>query len=536
MKSTLYFNGNIITVDEKLPTAEAVLVKNGNIEFVGSKEEALKLCDENTEKVDLNGKTLLPGFIDPHSHIGNVAPFMSFKYVAAPPIGETTSIEVMKEQVREFIKEKDIKPGEWVVAYGYNDAELKEKRHPNKFDLDEISTEHKIIIVHASLHMAAINTNLLEFMGYDENTPNPEGGVIARIEGTKIPNGYLEETAMRNVYFSMPQPSVDGIVTNFVQAQKMYASYGITTAQDGATFPNLEAFMRETAKREQMVIDVVAYNMIEHDVNVGEYENGFRVGGAKLLLDGSPQGKTAWLTKPYHVVPEGEKEDYTAYPTFTDEEVYEFCKKAITNNIQLLTHMNGDAAIDQFLNAYEKAMEDTGLTPQLRPVLIHAQTIREDQLNRVANAKVEMIPSYFVDHTFFWGDWHIDSVLGEERAFRISPLKSSLDKNITWTLHQDTPVLPPNMLRTINCAVNRNTLSGRIIGEAQRVTPMDAIKGLTINGAYQYFEEDKKGSITAGKMADLVILNQNPLEVDPMEIKDIVVLETIKRGNTIYKR
>ena len=182
----------------------------------------------------------------------------------------------------------------------------------------------------------------------------------------------------------------------------MYASHGITTAQDGATFDNLKAFMEETAEKGSNVNqDVVGYSMIEHDVKVCEYNNGFRIGGGKLLLDGSPQGKTAWLTKPYHVVPEGEKEDYCAYPTFTDEEVYGLCKKAIENNIQLLTHMNGDAAIDQFLNAYEKAMEDTGLTPQLRPVLVHAQTIGEDQLDRVVKSKVEMIPSYFVDHTFF---------------------------------------------------------------------------------------------------------------------------------------
>ena len=536
MKSTIYLNGNIITVDENMPSAEAVLVKDGIIEFVGTKEEALKLADENTVTKDLNGATLLPGFLDPHSHIGNVAPFMSFKYVAAPPIGTTTSIEVMKEQVREFIKEKDIKPGEWVIAYGYNDAELAEKRHPNKFDLDEISTEHNVMVVHASLHMAAINSRLLEVMNFNENTPNPEGGVIARVEGSNEPNGYLEETAMRMVYFSMPQPDMDSMVANMVEAQKMYASYGITTAQDGATLENIEALCRETARREEMLIDVVGYNMIENDVNVTEYNNGFRIGGAKLLLDGSPQGKTAWLTKPYHVVPEGEKEDYCGYPTFTDEEVYGFCKKAIENNIQLLTHMNGDAAIDQFLNAYEKAMEDTGLTPELRPVLIHCQTVREDQLDRIANAKVEMIPSYFVDHTFFWGDWHIDSVLGEERAFKISPLKSSLERNIKWTIHQDTPVLPPNMLRTINCAVNRNTLSGRIIGEAERVTPMDAIKGITINAAYQYFEEDKKGSITPGKLADLVILDKNPLEVDLTTIKDIQVLETIKEDKTIYKK
>lgn len=535
MSSTIYLNGNIITVDEKYPSPEAVLVRDGKIAFVGSKEEALKLVDDETVEKDLNGATLLPGFIDAHSHIGNVAPFMSYKYLAAPPIGETTSIEMMIDQMKEFIKEKNIEPGEWVIGYGYNDAELAEKRHPNKFDLDKISTEHNVMIVHASLHMAAINSRLIETMGYDENTPNPEGGVIARVEGTNEPNGYLEETAMRNVYFSKPHPTMDELVENFVQAQQMYASYGITTAQDGATFPNIDAFMRETANRDKMLIDVVAYNMIENDVNVTEYNNGYRVGGAKMLLDGSPQGKTAWLTKPYHVVPEGESKDYCGYPTITDEEAYNFCKKAIENKIQLLTHVNGDAAMDQLLNAYDKAMEDTGLYDELRPVLIHAQTMRDDQIERVAKCKVQMIPSYFIDHTFFWGDWHIDSVLGQERAFKISPLKTALENGLTWTLHQDTPVLPPNMVRTINCAVNRNTLGGRIIGEGERVSPMEAIKGITINAAYQYHEEGEKGSISEGKIADFVILDKNPIDVNPENIKDIKVLETIKRDKIIHK-
>ena len=169
----------------------------------------------------------------------------------------------------------------------------------------------------------------------------------------------------------------------------------------------------------------------------------------------------------------------------------------------------------------------------LRPVMVHAQTVREDQLDDMK--ELGIIPTFFLDHIWFWGDYHYESVFGPERAQNISPIGWALEEGIKFTLHQDPPVKMPNQIFAIHTAVNRMTESGRVLGEHQRIPVMEAIKAVTINGAYQYFEEDIKGSIEPGKLADLVILDKNPLEVDKLEIKDIKVLETIKEGNTIFK-
>jgi predicted amidohydrolase YtcJ len=184
------------------------------------------------------------------------------------------------------------------------------------------------------------------------------------------------------------------------------------------------------------------------------------------------------------------------------------------------------------INAVAAASEKFGKADR-RPVMIHAQTAREDQIDRMIEEGI--VPSYFVAHTFYWGDWHRDSVFGVERASRISPLRSSTDKGLRHTIHNDTPVVPANMMRLLWTAVNRITRSGKVLGEAQRATVMEGIKAMTLDGAYQFFEEDSKGSIEAGKRADLVILDKNPMKVDPIDIKDIAILETIKDGETVFK-
>ncbi|CEP89406.1 amidohydrolase [[Clostridium] sordellii] len=233
-------------------------------------------------------------------------------------------------------------------------------------------------------------------------------------------------------------------------------------------------------------------------------------------------------------VPKGESKDYCGYATQEDKDVIEYFKSLIENNIQVNVHCNGDAASDQFIRCYKKALEMTDNKTDLRPVMVHAQTVREDQLDGMK--ELGIIPTFFLDHIWFWGDYHYESVFGPERANRLSPAKSALRRNISFTLHQDSPVKMLNQILAMHNAVNRQTQSGRILGADQRLSIMEAIKALTINAAYQYFEEDEKGSIEEGKVADFVILDRNPLDVDSSEIKSIKILETIKEGNTIYKK
>nr|WP_270647445.1 amidohydrolase family protein [Paeniclostridium hominis] len=200
--------------------------------------------------------------------------------------------------------------------------------------------------------------------------------------------------------------------------------------------------------------------------------------------------------------------------------------------MQLLAHCNGDAASYQFINQYKLAKERCNLDNYIRPVIIHAQLLPKDQLDAIKS--LIMIPSFFLAHVYHWGDIHIKN-FGFKRASKISLTNSYLKKNIIFTLHQDSPVIKPNMLETIWCAVNRVTKNKLLLGEDERISPLDAIKAVTINGAYQYFEENTKGSIKEGKLADLIILDKNPLKVNPMDIKDIKILETIKEGNSIFE-
>lgn len=235
------------------------------------------------------------------------------------------------------------------------------------------------------------------------------------------------------------------------------------------------------------------------------------------------------MSRPY----ENSDDGYCGYPIYKDEEVEKFIDISLKEKMQLLTHCNGDAAADQLIDAFEKVLnlKEQSSENHIRPVMIHAQTVREDQIDDMK--VINMIPSYFVAHTYYWGDIHIKN-LGEDRAFKISPLKTTIEKGLIYTLHQDTPVIAPNMLETVWCAVNRITKKGIQIGENEKISPLDALKGVTINAAYQYFEEDKKGSIKEGKLANLIILDENPLTIDPMKIKDIKVLQTIREGEVLY--
>lgn len=536
----LYFNGTIITVNENQSTVEAVLIENGKIIKVGSKDEVFELKDSETELVDLEGKTMLPGFIDSHSHITAVA-----QTLMIVNLSEANSKEEFISMLKEYVKNNSPKAGEWVIGFGYDNTKFENEEHPTKFDLDTVTTEVPIFVSHASGHISTTNSKALEALGYvGTDYEVPEGGVVRTVEGSNEPNGVLEENAClapekRKI---IPAPSIETLLKCIKKAQEIYSSYGLTTAQDAGVDENLHQLLSLAAQKNELIMDVVG-QAVQHVTlkllkNEGtpkrEYVNHYKLLGGKTWLDGSPQGKTAWLTKPYYEVPEGESKDYCGYGTQEDKEVTDYFKSLIENNIQVNVHCNGDAAADQFIRCYKKALEETGSQTDLRPVMVHAQTVREDQLD--AMKELGIIPTFFLDHIWFWGDYHYDSVFGPERANRLSPAKSALRRNMNFTLHQDSPVKMPNQILAIHNAVNRQTQSGRILGEDQRLTVMEAIKALTLNAAYQYFEEETKGSIEEGKLADFVILDRNPLEVESSKIKEINVLETIKEGNTIYKK
>ena len=242
-----------------------------------------------------------------------------------------------------------------------------------------------------------------------------------------------------------------------------------------------------------------------------------------MILDGSPQGRTAWMKEPYL----GEKE-YKGYPSMKYEDVLKNIEYAKENGIQILAHCNGDAAAEEYI----KALDEIKDVSKIRPVIIHAQLIDKKEIKTAK--KLDLIPSFFVAHVYYWGDTHIKN-FGIERASKISPLKSAIDEELIYTIHQDSPIIKPNMLESIWCAVKRETKNKVVLGKDEKITVYEALKGVTINAAYQYFEENIKGSIEENKNADFVILDKNPLEVNIDEILNIKVLETIKNGIILYK-
>lgn len=542
MKRTIYFNGKIVTVNDNNPTAQAVLVEDGKIAKVGTNDVVLALKDDNTELVDLEQKTMLPGFIDPHGHVVAMSQVM-----LVVGLGDVTSREELVDRLTEYKNTTDLPEGAWIIGFGYDNSKFEDKQHPTKFDLDKVTDEVCISIAHASGHLMVLNSPAIEAFGYaGEDYEVPEGGVVQTVsEGSREANGVIEENAFMcpEKKDTVPQPTFAQVLDAIEKAQKMYASLGITTTQDASVNEenHYHEMLMAAAQSGKVIIDVVGLStqfstfnqMKNEETPKRDYFNHYKLAGAKTWLDGSPQGKTAWLSQPYHVVPEGQSEDYSGYGTQEDEVVREYFVNCINNNLQVHVHTNGDLACEQFLTCYKEAMEITGHGAELRPVMVHCQALRIDQLDRVK--EVGAIPTFFNDHVGFWGDFHYESVFGPERAQNISPIGSALAKGIVFTLHQDPPVKVPNQILAIHNAVNRRTESGRILGGHQRISPLEAIKAITINGAFQYFEEDTKGSIEEGKLADLVILDRNPLEVDSMEIKDIKVLETIKEGNTIFK-
>lgn len=540
MSKAIYYNGQIITMEEKQPNAEALLIEDGIISAVGNDSEILALKEEDTWLIDLDQKVVLPGFIDSHSHITSIAFHMLMVNIAPSPLGNCNSIGDLVEIMKESFQKEKPRKGEWLIGRGYDNSVYENEKHPTKYDLNKVSTSVPILILHVSGRCAVCNSPALKELGYSkENFIIPSGGLVERINGDTT--GLIKENALFETNV-LPIPSLDKVVESLEKAVQQYASYGITTAQDSKTGIIEYTMLNDFSKKGIIKIDIISYIESESSEKIlsrfayplTEYENHYRVGGYKLFLDGTPQAKTAWLSKPYYIVPDGKMDNYRGFPMRTDTQVEEICKKCIENNWQMNVHCNGDAASEQYINSYIKALEEVKSEFELRPVMVHAQSVRDDQLDRMK--VIGMIPTFFLDHVYYGGDYHYEAVLGAERAKRMSPLKSAMDRNMVFTLHQDAPVIPPNVMFSVHNAVNRTTKSGRVLGEEQIIPIEEALKAVTIYAAYQIFEENRKGSIRVGKLADLAILDKNPYEVEKSEIKDIQILETIKEGITVYKK
>lgn len=504
----IYLNGDIITLGEQ--KIEAIMTENKIISKLGTKDEILKLRDKDTQIIDLNNKTIMPAFIDAHSHFFGVA--NNFLQLS---LKECASIKEIKEKIKQFKIYNNIDEGKWIIANNYDYTVLADNRNITKEEIDKITKNNPVVIQNKSGHSGIFNSKGLE-----------------KLNITKSINGLIEEKEFIENIKKVPMPNITDIIESCIKAQNMYASQGITTVQEGMFVKELIPIYKQLLKKNILKLDLIAYMDInakeeiksEFKENINKYNKNFKIAGYKIFLDGSPQLRTAWLRKTYI----GSNQFY-GYNSMTDEEVKKAIGISAKDNMQILAHCNGDKAAEQYIKAIK---ELSNIEDIIRPTIIHAQFLGIDQLDEVKKYKI--ILSFFIAHTYYWGDTHIKN-MGVDRTKNISPANSSLKKDVLFTFHQDSPVIEPNMFETIWCALKRETKKGIILNKNERINIIDAIKAVTINVAKQYGEESLKGSIEEGKLANLIILDKKPLKIDINEIKQIKILETIKEGETIYK-
>jgi predicted amidohydrolase YtcJ len=533
--------GPIVTVNPAQPAAEAVAIANGKIVAVGTAAEVMKLAGPATEVTDLAGRTLVPGFVDGHSHFMSLIDVQTQALCASPPAGPCTTVADVIAALKKVQERRKIGPGKFVMGFGYDPELLAEKRAPTKQELDAAFPDNPVILVHVSGHGAMLNSKALAAYSITAATPTPPGGVIGREPGSNEPDGLLFETAFLPIFSQVPGPGDDETLALLTAGQELYLREGITTAQEGATMKHQLDLLRILAGRGALKLDLVALPFItEIDAvfagqpprNEPEYKNRLRIGGVKIVSDGSPQGRTACFTTPYLTDGPAGQKNWRGELSFPQATLNEWVKKVYDGGATLFVHCNGDAAIDALLEAHRYASGDDPAKPR-GTVGVHSQFIRRDQLEKYKAWGI--VPSFFTLHCFYFGDTHVAN-RGRAQADFISPLKSARALGIRPANHTDFNVSPLDQIFTIHTAVNRVSRSGQVIGADERATPLEALEAITIDGARMYGEESKKGSIEPGKLADLVILSANPLTVPPAEIEKIRVAETIKEGKTVWTR
>lgn len=548
----IFRGGTILTMDDTRPRVEAVAIGGGRILAVGDEAEVMTTRGDDTEIVDLGGLTLMPSFIDAHGHFANAPQIVKWANVSGVPTGPVTCIADIQRVLEEFVTANSVAPGDWVVGYGYDVSNLSDGRQCTRDDLDAVLPDHPVMLIHSSNHGAVLNSRGFAAVGYDASTPTPPGGLILRKPGGNEPEGLIMETAFVPIFADMPQPSEEELLDTFDAAQQLYACKGTTTVQEGATHAKDLALIRTAADQGRLYLDVVAVPLVLEVPKLvkeyfpdfaggpmelpdtaaesfGSYRNRLKLQGIKCIVDGSPQGKTAFWTEPLLTPGPNGEADWCGQPVFPKQLIEKMVKEIADAGIQIFCHCNGDAAIDMMIDACRAAGMTAG--DDRRTVIVHSQFMRPEQLDDYV--ELGLSPSFFTVHAYFWGDLHEEN-LGQERAYFLSPMASAVAKGLHCSNHNDFSVTPIDPMRMVWSAVARTSRSGKVMGPNERVDAWQALKALTIEAAWQIREEHDKGTLAAGKWADVVILDGDPTTVPTDEILDIAVVETFKEGRSVY--
>jgi len=532
----VWTNGRILTMDPEGKQATALVIEDDRIAAVGSDEDVERWLPNADVVLDLEGRTVVPGFIEAHGHFPGAGLVAVAADLNSPPIGTVKTIPEALDALRRTNTEQ---PGDgWLIGFGYDDTMLEEQRHFTREDLDSVSTTRPILAMHISAHMAVVNSLALERFGITAETPDPPGGEIRKDPETGEPTGLLLETASRPLQLealNMPPLQQIAVVRS---AAARYAAQGFTTVQNGlATLVQIKGMSGGSKLGlipQRLVIwpkDELGLEVAEGTLDLGPYASErVHIGAAKFVGDGSIQGYTGFLSEPYYR-PGEHQADYRGYPNIDAGTLNAQVKAIHCSGQQVAVHGNGDAAIDQFLDAWEAALEACP-AQDARPVLVHAQMARPDQLERMK--RLGVTPSFFSAHVYYWGDRHRDIFLGPERAARISPAASAAALGIPFTTHLDTPIVPIDSMLQLWTPVARETSSGEVLGPDERISVEQALRAMTSDAAWQLRLEEQLGSIEPGKLADLVILSKNPL--DDGDLRDIEIDQTLVGGVTIYEK
>lgn len=537
--TVIYSGGTIITMDGETPqTVEAVVVRDGKITFTGMEAEAKNRAGPHAQIHDLHGATMLPGFIDAHSHFALAMQAASGLDLTDPALPLVTDIASLTKALSTYVAAHAIPAGQWVIAWQYDQDKLAEHRHITRDELDAVLPDHKVLLLHVSLHGVVANSAALKEAGIEDSTPVPAGGIMPHDARGRL-TGLLFEKASYLMLPHLPQPSEEQKLAALEVAQDHYFREGFTHAQEGATqLPDL-AFLTSAPASARLKIDLAILPfytgldrlLADPDIRFGEYRGHVKLQGVKFVIDGSPQARTAFSTREYALgSPEG-IHPWFAQPTMDEAEFQSKAQQVFDRGWQIFVHANGDAAIDMAIRAFDrlgiKAADDR------RPIVIHSQFMRPDQIS--AYVRIGVGPAFFTNHTYYWGDTHLTNFSKDVVDF-ISPMRRAKEAGLIISNHSDHPVTPLDTRFQLWTSMARISKAGVVIGADQRLDAYSALQALTSGPAWQIFEEKRKGRIKTGMLADFVILDKNPLIRPVDEIRDIKVLETVKEGESVWKR
>ncbi len=533
-KDCILYNGNIFTMDKKQPQAKVIKISDGIITYVGNDKGSIDpFTTGEVESFDLKGKTVFPGFIDTHMH--PVLYGLSLLEIDCRAI-TTGSIDEIKKSIRFKAEETDSK--KWLIGWGWDDSKLKEKRNPTRWDLDEAAPHHPVLLKRTCGHVAVVNSKALEKAGISKETLDPEGGHIVKDPNTGEPNGILQERAIELI--RLPEKTLAQTKEGLALAMDDFNKWGFTTIHDmSCTGMNMSAYQDLLAEEKLTVrmrpwfwaLDQMEWaasldHLIAQGIKSGFGNDMLRIQGVKLMLDGSVGGRTAALTDPY----EGESENkgilFMSEKQFTDE-----TRNALENDLRVAVHAIGERAIEICLKAIEVSKDHTSVE-KMRNRIEHCALPTEDQLKRIKN--LNLIAGSSVGFVYWLGDSYIKN-LGKQRTKRAYPQKTFKEYGITAPANSDVPICDGDPMASIYAAVTRKTLSGETFDTEQNVSVMDAVRSYTTDAAYASFEESHLGSLAPGKVADLIVLTENPFKIRPENLKDIKVDMTMMNGNITHK-